>query len=263
MLDVQGSHRRIWIYRTKRELLDLGAASLRDSEVQEDLFLAHTPTTRYSNPFYQLLCFTRRANWILHWNVFEFDRQAGRRSLIGLSFPSRRELLQFPGQIDRRQKLQKWRLAAQRLAASAAGLWREEDVLFSNQRQIDWEKIAGILHTDQEASDFADMLSQMGTFYWCPPESTIWHDVPSKGFDADGTFRVLGTARVLKDRRTKRTKPLLERNRAQHLRHLRYRGRTLEILHKLKKQNSMFKTMDRPSYFRDHRGLITSWKKTR
>ena len=152
-------------------------------------------------------------------------------------------------------------MAVQRLAA--AGLWCEEDVLFSNQRQIDWEKIAEILHTDQEASDFADTLVQMGTFHWRPPESTTWHDVPSKGFDEDGTFRVLSTARVLKDRRTKRTKPPPERNRAQHLRHLRYRGRTLEILHKLKKQNPMFKAMDRPSYFRDHRGLITPWKKIR
>ena len=152
-------------------------------------------------------------------------------------------------------------MAVQRLAA--AGLWCKEDILFSNQRQIDWERIAVILHTDQEASDFVDLLCQMGTFYWWPPESTIRYEAPSKGIDADGNFRVLGTARVLEHRSTKRPKPLPERNRTHHLRHLSYRGRTLEILHKLKKQNSMFKTLDRPSYFRDHRGTITSWKKKR
>ena len=103
MLDVQDSYRKIWVYRTKRELLNLGAASLR--EAQEDLFLAHTPTTRYNNPFLQLLYLTRRANWILHWDVFDIARTAGRRSLIGFSFPSRRELLQIPGQSDRRQRL--------------------------------------------------------------------------------------------------------------------------------------------------------------
>ena len=41
MLEVPDSYRKIWIYRTKRELLDLGIASMR--EAQEDLFLAHTP----------------------------------------------------------------------------------------------------------------------------------------------------------------------------------------------------------------------------
>ena len=227
MLEVNDPYRKICIYRTKRELLDLGVVSMR--EAQEDLFLAHTPTTRYTNPFLHLLYLARRANWTLQWKVFEFYRQAGRRSLVGLSFPMRREHLHLPGQDGRRKQLLKWRLAAQRL--SAAGLWCEEDILFSNQRQIDWERIAEILHTDQEASDFADLLSQMGTFYWLPPESTIRHDVPSRGFDADGNFCVLGTARVLEDRCTRRSKPLPERNRAHHLRHLRYRGRTLEVLH--------------------------------
>ena len=107
----------------------------------------------------------------------------------------RRELLHLPGQDSRRKQLSKWRLAAQRLAT--AELWCEEDILFSNQRQIDWEKIAEILHTDQEASDFADLLSQMGTFYWFPPENVIRHDVPSKGIDDNGNLCVLGTVRVL------------------------------------------------------------------
>ena len=39
------------------------------------------------------------------------------------------------------------------------------------------------------------------------PEITIRHRVPSKGIDADGTFRVLGTATVLEDRRTRRSQP--------------------------------------------------------
>ena len=132
---------------------------------------------------------------------FEFDMQAGRRSLIRLSFPSRRELLQLPGQNDRQKQLQKWRLAAQRLVA--AGLRCEDDVLLSNLRQTVWERTAEILHTDQDASDFADSLCQTGAFYWWPPESTIRHEVPSKGIEADGNFRVLGTAIVLEDRRTK------------------------------------------------------------
>ena len=40
MLEVPDSYRMIWIYRTKRELLDLGVASMR--EAQENLFLEHT-----------------------------------------------------------------------------------------------------------------------------------------------------------------------------------------------------------------------------
>ena len=48
-LAVTGAYRKIWIYRTKRELLDLGVASMR--EAQEDLFLAHTPATRHNNHF--------------------------------------------------------------------------------------------------------------------------------------------------------------------------------------------------------------------
>jgi len=102
----------------------------------------------------------------------------------------RRELLHLPGQDGRRKQLSKWRLAAQRLAT--AELWCEKDILFNNQRQIDWGKIAKILHTDQEASDFADLLSQMGIFYWFPPENVIRHDVPSKGIDDNGNFCVLG-----------------------------------------------------------------------
>ena len=125
--------------------------------------------------------------------------------MVGLIFPMRKELLHLPGQDGRKKQLLKWRLAAQRLAT--AGLQREEDILLSNQRQIDWEKIAEILHTDQEASDFADLLSQMGTFYWFPPESMIRHDVPSKGIDDNCNFCVLGTVRVLEDRCTKRSKP--------------------------------------------------------
>ena len=149
ILEVPDAYRKIRIYRTKRELLDSGVASMK--EAQEDLFLAHTPTPslRYNKLFLQLLYLARRANWTLQWKVFEFDKQAGRRSLIGLSFSSRRALLQIPGQSDRRRQLQKWRLAAQWLAA--AGLWCEEDLLFSNQRQLDRERIAETLHTDQEA----------------------------------------------------------------------------------------------------------------
>ena len=153
----------------------MGVVSMR--EAQEDFLLAHTPTTRYSDPFLHLLYLARRANWTLQWNIFGFDRQAGRWSLVGLTFPMRKEHLHLPGQDGRRKQLSKWRLAAQRLAA--AGLWCEEDIRFSNQRQIDWERIAEILHTDQDASDFADLLPQMGTFYWLPPVNTIRHDVPS------------------------------------------------------------------------------------
>ena len=187
MLEINDHYCKIYIYRTKRELLDLGAISIR--EAQEDLFLAHTPTTRYTNPFFHLLYLARRANWTLQWKVFEFDRPAGRRSLVGLSLPMRRELLHLTGQDARKKQLSKWRLAVQRLAA--AGLWCEEDILFSNQRQIDWERIAEILHTDQEASDFADILSQIGTFYWFPPEEMLRHDVPTKGLDENGNFCVL------------------------------------------------------------------------
>ena len=133
MLEINDHYRKIWIYRTKRELLDLGVVSMR--EAQEDLFLAHTPTTRYSDPFLHLLYLARRANWTLQWNIFGFDRQAGRWSLVGLTFPMRKEHLHLPGQDGRRKQLSKWRLAAQRLAA--AGLWCEEDILFGNQRQID------------------------------------------------------------------------------------------------------------------------------
>ena len=113
-------------------------------EAQEDLFLAHTPTTRYTNPFLHLLYLARRANWTLKWKVFEFDRQPGRRSLVGLSFPMLREHMYLSGQDGRRKQLSKWPLAAQRLPA--AGVWCEEDILYSNQRQIDWGKIAEILH---------------------------------------------------------------------------------------------------------------------
>ena len=69
---------------------------------------------------FQLLYLARRANWTLQLKVFDINRQAERRFLIGLSFPSRRELLQLPGQNDRRKQLQKWRLAAQQLSAAAA-----------------------------------------------------------------------------------------------------------------------------------------------
>ena len=172
---------------------------------------------------------------------FEFDRPVGRRSLVGLSFQSRREILQLPGQDDRRKQLKKWRLAAQRL--STAGLWCEENIYFVTNGRLIGREFSEIIHTDQEASDFADLLYQMGTFYRWLPEGKIRHEVPSKGIDADGTFCVLGTTTLLEDRRTKRPKPLPERNLTHHLRLLRYRDRTLETLHKLKKHNTAFKAL--------------------
>ena len=51
-LEIEDLYSRVCIHRTRRELHDLGVASL--SEAQEDLFLAHTSTTRYQNPFLQL-----------------------------------------------------------------------------------------------------------------------------------------------------------------------------------------------------------------
>ena len=44
--------------RSQRELFDLGAASV--AEAQEDLVLAHTPTTRYESPFLFALYLSRR-----------------------------------------------------------------------------------------------------------------------------------------------------------------------------------------------------------
>ena len=106
LLPINDHYCKIYIHRTKRELLDFGAVSIR--EAQEDLFLAHSPTTRYTNPFLHLLYLARRANWTIQWKVFEFDRQAGRRSLVGLSFPMRKEHLYLPGQDGRRKQLSKY-----------------------------------------------------------------------------------------------------------------------------------------------------------
>ena len=89
------------------------------------------------------------------------------------------------------------------------------------------------------------------------------HDVPSKGLDENGNFCVLGTARVLEDRCTKRFKPPPERNRAIHLRHIRYRGKTLEVLHKLKNCNPAFQVQIQSSSSRHHRAINTPGKKTR
>ena len=71
------------------------------------------------------------------------------------------------------------------------------------------------------------------------------------------------TVRVLEYRCTKRFKPPPERNRALHLRYTRYRGKTLEVLHKLKKCNSAFKAQIQPSSSRNHRDKNTPGKKPR
>ena len=54
-----------------------------------------------------------------------------------------------------------------------------------------------------------------------------------------------------------------ERNRALHLRHIRYRGKTLEVLHKLKNCNPAFKAQIQSSSSRNHRDINTPGKKTR
>ena len=50
MLGVRDAFCDLCKYRSQRELFDLGAASV--AEAQEDLVLAHTPTTRYESPIY-------------------------------------------------------------------------------------------------------------------------------------------------------------------------------------------------------------------
>ena len=67
---------------------------------------------------------------------------------------------------------------------------------------------------------------------------------------------------VLEDRCTKHSKPPPERNRALHLRHIRYRCKTLEVLHKLKKSNPAFKAQTQSYSSRNHRDINTLGKKT-
>ena len=214
-LAIQDSYSRVCIHRTRRELHDLGVASL--SEAQEDLFLAHTPTTRYQNPFLQLLYLARRSGWGIRWSIFELDRPPGMRSILSLSFPDRKETSHLPSHDPRRKEFQRWRFSAQRLAA--AGVWTEQDILFSYERRVNWEKIAEILHTDEEATCFVELLCRLGTFYWWMPDKVIQHEVTSKSVNRDGTPCSMGTAIVFEDRRTRRKQPKPDRHRFLHLTH--------------------------------------------
>ena len=259
MLDIPDAYRKICIHRTKQEIKDLGVASIR--EAQEDLLLAHTPTTRYLSPFLQMLYLSRRAGLLLERKEFSIGCSTDRRSIISFSFPERKELMHVAVNDPRKKQLHAWRRAAQRLAA--AGIWSEEDILYRRQRRVDWVKIAEALHTDAEANLFVEILCKMGVFYVQLPEDVEKHEVVSKSMNIDGTPFSFGAATVLVDRRTRRHKPEPEKHRLLHLRHIRYRGRVLEILHKIKKHNPDFRKRIISNSFLDHNGVVSTWKTTR
>ena len=55
------------------ELFDLGAASV--AEAQEDLVLAHTPTTRYESSFFFAPYLSRRLRYRVNWKALVGDRE--------------------------------------------------------------------------------------------------------------------------------------------------------------------------------------------
>ena len=188
MLDIPDACSKICIPRTKQEIKDFGVASIR--EEQEDLLLAHTPTTRYLSPFLQMLYLSRRAGLLLERQEFSIGYSSDRRSLISFSFPEHKELMHVAANDTRKRQLHAWRRAAQNLAAT--GIWSEEDILYRRQRRVDWVKIAEALHTYAKANLFVELLCKMGVFYVQLPEDVEKHEVFSKSMNIDGFFFPLG-----------------------------------------------------------------------
>ena len=97
MLGVRDTFCDLCKYRSQRELFDLGAASV--AEAQEDLVLAHTPTTRYESPFLFALYLSRRLRYMANWTAFVGDRELKQTSLLSFSSQKVETLCMLSGRV--------------------------------------------------------------------------------------------------------------------------------------------------------------------
>ena len=59
------------------------------AEAQEDLVLAHTPTTRYESPISIALYLSRRLRYRVNWKALVGDREPVQKSLLSFFLPER------------------------------------------------------------------------------------------------------------------------------------------------------------------------------